>query len=79
MYSLQIELIESEKKRRFQRLQAHYSNDVWQKRDKPPENWNAPLPKWLDEKSQNSYLKIVSNREKNKKSEENIKNFCTIM
>ncbi|XP_006610496.1 UPF0545 protein C22orf39 homolog [Apis dorsata] len=74
-----IELIESEKKRRFQRLQAHYSNDIWQKRDKPPENWNAPLPKWLDEKSQNSYLKIVSNREKNKKSEENIKSFCTIM
>ncbi|XP_012277934.1 UPF0545 protein C22orf39 homolog [Orussus abietinus] len=49
-------LIESEKKRRQERLTAHYGNNVWEKRTEPPENWNSPLPEWLVNKQKNSYL-----------------------
>ncbi|XP_076280778.1 synaptic plasticity regulator PANTS [Lasioglossum baleicum] len=49
-------LINSEKKRRLERLRAHYANDTWEKRNAPPENWNAPLPEWLQKKLDTSYL-----------------------
>ncbi|XP_014215998.1 UPF0545 protein C22orf39 homolog [Copidosoma floridanum] len=49
-------LIASEKKRRTERLKGHIENDVWEKRDKPPENWDAPLPEWLEKKNANTYL-----------------------
>ncbi|XP_033340866.2 synaptic plasticity regulator PANTS isoform X1 [Megalopta genalis] len=52
-------LIDSEKNRRMERLHGHYSNDVWERRDKPPENWNAPLPEWLQQKVETSYLANV--------------------
>ncbi|XP_001603320.1 UPF0545 protein C22orf39 homolog [Nasonia vitripennis] len=52
------ELIASERKRRLERLKPHYQNDVWKKRDKPPENWNAPLPEWFEEQNKNSYLAV---------------------
>ncbi|XP_029161594.1 UPF0545 protein C22orf39 homolog [Nylanderia fulva] len=54
------ELIMSEKQRRIDRLHAHYQNDVWEKREKPPENWNAPLPEWMQKEFKNSYLHIRS-------------------
>ncbi|KYN14130.1 UPF0545 protein C22orf39 like protein [Trachymyrmex cornetzi] len=53
-------LIKSEKQRRFNRLHAHYQNDVWEKRKKPPENWNTPLPEWMQKEFENSYLHIRS-------------------
>ncbi|XP_031843563.1 synaptic plasticity regulator PANTS [Nomia melanderi] len=53
-------ILEHEKQRRIERLGGHYRNDVWKKRDKPPEQWNAPLPEWLQKKYQNSFLMIVS-------------------
>jgi len=28
------------------------ANDVWAKRDKPPHDWNAPLPDWCKERLQ---------------------------
>jgi len=34
----QDELVESEKKRRIERLLPHYQNDVWEKKEEPPEN-----------------------------------------
>lgn len=49
-------MIASEKKRKLERLKPHYQNKVWKKRDKPPENWNAPLPEWIVEKDKNTYL-----------------------
>ncbi|KAK1119260.1 hypothetical protein K0M31_013449 [Melipona bicolor] len=73
------ELINSEKTRRWNRLKDHYTNDVWEKRDKPPENWNAPLPKWLEERNSNSYLKIVNEKLKETKDEISNRSFCTIM
>ncbi|KAF3421149.1 hypothetical protein E2986_09081 [Frieseomelitta varia] len=73
------ELINSEKTRRVNRLKDHYKNDIWERRDKPPENWNAPLPKWLEERNSNSYLKIVNEKLKETKNEIANRNFCTIM
>ncbi|CAL7947092.1 unnamed protein product [Xylocopa violacea] len=76
-------LIASEKQRRMRRLKGHYDNDVWQKRDKPPENWNAPLPAWLEEKRQKSYLKSISEELKEKPSQKVAESsrgkFCIIM
>ena len=45
------EVIKSEERRRLARLKDHYGNTVWTKREKPPEDWNAPLPKYLEERS----------------------------
>ncbi|XP_020282872.1 UPF0545 protein C22orf39 homolog [Pseudomyrmex gracilis] len=60
------QLIESEKKRRLQRLRAHYANNVWEKREKPPDNWNSPLPEWMQKDFENSYLHIRSQQMKGK-------------
>ncbi|KOB70566.1 Uncharacterized protein OBRU01_15071, partial [Operophtera brumata] len=49
-------VIKSEKARRMERLQAHYRNNVWKKRDAPPEDWNKPLPEWLVKRDENTYL-----------------------
>ncbi|XP_076755126.1 synaptic plasticity regulator PANTS [Xylocopa sonorina] len=73
------DLVESEKQRRFKRLSGHYCNDVWQKRDKPPEDWNAPLPAWLQEKNKNSYFRCVSEQLKNEQSKPEAQKSCTIM
>ena len=59
-------LIESEKKRRLERLKSHYQNDIWKKRDKRPDNWDRLLPKRLREANQNSYLESKANDIKNK-------------
>lgn len=79
LYYLQKQLISSERKRRLDRLRGHYNNDIWQKRDKPPENWNAPLPNWLEEESSKSYLRIVSAKLKENQNKKEEKKFCTIM
>uniref|UniRef100_A0A336K5Q7 Synaptic plasticity regulator PANTS n=1 Tax=Culicoides sonorensis TaxID=179676 RepID=A0A336K5Q7_CULSO len=49
-------LIESEKKRRYERFKGHYGNDVWQKRKQPPENWNSKLPEAISKEYETSYL-----------------------
>ncbi|CAD1469619.1 unnamed protein product, partial [Heterotrigona itama] len=72
------ELINSEKTRRLNRLRDHYNNDVWERRDKPPENWNTPLPKWIEEKNSNSYLKIVNEKLKETKNEIADRRICII-
>ena len=43
---------------RFSRLRDHFDNDVWKKRKCPPQDWAKPLPDWLKEKSDDSYLAI---------------------
>lgn len=53
-----LELIESEKQRRIERLKAHYGNDVWTKRNKAPEDWAKPLPEKLQKEYENSYLEL---------------------
>lgn len=49
-------LINSEKVRRLERLKAHYKNDIWKKRDSPPQDWDKPLPEWMAKRDENSYL-----------------------
>ncbi|XP_046595451.1 UPF0545 protein C22orf39 homolog isoform X1 [Neodiprion lecontei] len=51
-------LIESEEKRRTDRLRPHYANTTWKKRNAPPEDWNKPLPEWFNKINENSYLGI---------------------
>ena len=50
-------LIDFEEKRIAARLQAHFDNDVWEKRTEPPEDWNKPLPEALAKLAENSLLK----------------------
>ena len=50
-------LIDFEEKRIAARLQAHFNNDVWEKRTEPPEDWNKPLPEALAKLAENSLLK----------------------
>lgn len=49
-----------------ERLKASYGNDVWERRKKPPEDWNAPLPKWIEEENKNTYLYIKKEQKKGK-------------
>lgn len=39
-------------------MSAHYSNNVWKKRNTPPEDWAAPLPDRLVQEYENSFLDI---------------------
>lgn len=69
----------------MERLKGHYKNNVWQRRSTtPPENWNAPLPEWMEEKYANSYLKYMRDEMKKSQSKavidsEKTKSSCTIM
>lgn len=74
-------VIRSEEKRRLDRLQPHYGNNVWTKRDAPPEHWNAPLPEWLAERQKNTFLEIKSREMKGEKVDDPDagKGFCSIM
>lgn len=76
---MQNKLIASEKQRRYARLRPHYENDVWEKREKPPENWNAPLPEWMQEKFKNTYLQIRSEDMKNGIERTMLDTKCTIL
>ncbi|XP_003702554.1 synaptic plasticity regulator PANTS [Megachile rotundata] len=77
------ELIKSEKQHRVERLQGHYNNDVWERREGRPENWNCPLPDWLQERAKTSYLTVAKEKLQNeleKKKEYNIKaTYCILM
>ncbi|XP_071557994.1 synaptic plasticity regulator PANTS [Temnothorax nylanderi] len=73
------ELIRSEKERRAKRLHAHYQNNVWEKREKPPENWNTPLPEWMQKAFENSYLHIRSQEIKQGAEVSSLDTRCTIL
>lgn len=53
-------MIHSEKLRRLDRLRSHYNNNVWAKRKSPPEDWNKPLPDYLQKEYEYTYLNIKS-------------------
>jgi hypothetical protein len=53
-------VIEREEKRIYERLKGHFENDVWESRasvERPPPEWNQPLPDHLAESAEDSYLK----------------------
>lgn len=51
-----IRLIESELKRKANRIKVHLENDTWTKRDNTPSDWSKPLPDFMVERNKNSYL-----------------------
>ena len=61
-------VIDNETARRKERLKAHYGNNVWKKRDGPPEDWAKPLPDHLMKKYENSFLDIKNKEMKGEKS-----------
>ncbi|KAK2576254.1 hypothetical protein KPH14_005620 [Odynerus spinipes] len=71
-------IIENETERRRKRLRAHFANIVWKKRDKPPENWNSPLPDWMQENMKVSLLEQVK-KEELIKQKSMMEKYCTIM
>ncbi|XP_057667099.1 UPF0545 protein C22orf39 homolog [Diorhabda carinulata] len=74
------ELVQSEKQRRKERLLSHYSNDVWKRRQSPPDNWNAPLPDYIKKDYDQSYLNIKSKEMKGEIPPSFDTNFkCSIM
>jgi len=52
-------LVAREGERLKERLRGHFENDVWEKRTSPPDNWNAPLPDYLEARAQSpgNYLR----------------------
>lgn len=74
----QAELIASEKQRRLERLRPHYRNNVWKRREEPPENWNAPLPEWMQKEYKDTYLQIRS-REIKQNTDDSPLDKCTIL
>lgn len=73
------ELIESEKRRRLERLLPHVQNDVWERRERPPEDWNAPLPEWMQKQFENTYLQIRSEEMKRGEKTSMLDSKCTIL
>ena len=39
------------------KTQAHFSNNVWERRTAPPEDWNKPLPDHLADAAEDSLLR----------------------
>ncbi|CAK1581662.1 unnamed protein product [Parnassius mnemosyne] len=72
-------LIQSEKKRRLERLKAHYRNDTWKKRESPPIDWDKPLPEWMAKRDENTYLALKAKEIKEGKSENEKDGLCAIM
>ena len=55
-------IIVREKERIKVRLEGHYGNNVWEKRDEPPakEDWNKPLPEYMLDRQRKSYLSLYA-------------------
>jgi len=55
-----LRVIAREKVRLEERLKPHINNPVWEKRESPPPDWNKPLPEYLLERQENSYLAMYA-------------------
>lgn len=79
LYSFQKAIIHSERQRRLKRLEAHYKNDVWEKRKEPPPDWNKPLPESMQKEYQGTYLQMKADEMKQPDwNPEPERTFCTI-
>lgn len=76
MFFLKETLINNEKIRRNNRWKSFYANNVWENRTSPPENWNEPLPDYIEKRRPNSTLKDTLDEFN---SEIDNKSFCSIM
>lgn len=41
-------------------MKAHFDNDIWKKREQPPDDWSKPLPEFMEKRNENSYLEVKS-------------------
>ena len=64
-------IIKREKERIKVRLEGHYGNNVWEKRERPPskEDWNKPLPEYMLERQRQSYLSLYAKSQAEKSEE----------
>lgn len=49
-------------------MDAHYNNKVWRNRREPPKDWNKPLPEWIRQRDEHSYLTAKSQQMKGEES-----------
>lgn len=63
----------------MERLRPHYSNDIWEKRDSPPEDWNKPLPEYLQKEYETTYLNLKSKEMRGDIESTDKTSFCSIM
>lgn len=73
-----IDVIKSEIERYENRMRPHLENDVWAKREKPPDDWSQPLPQFMVERNQGSYIDVQL-KKMAADSEGATKKFCTFM
>ncbi|KAG8223882.1 hypothetical protein J437_LFUL004718 [Ladona fulva] len=71
-------LIDSEKKRKTERLRKYVENDIWELRDEPPQDWNKPLPEWMEKEYSSTYLAFKSVERKSKTAEVVNESLCVI-
>lgn len=60
------------------RLKGHVGNTIWQRRDEPPEDWNNPLPQWMQENFKDSYLEKIKKKDAQEVSDM-LNKYCVIM
>lgn len=63
----------------MERLRAHYRNDVWEKRDNPPDDWNKPLPEHMQKEYETTYLYAKSKEGNGELGPTDMSSFCSIM
>ena len=63
-------IIGREQERIKERLKGHYDNNVWEKRDCPPpaEEWSKPLPQYMLDRQENSYLTLYAQKAKKRET-----------
>ena len=75
-------IITREKERIKLRLEGHYANNVWEKRDEPPakEDWNKPLPEYMLDRQRKSYLSLYakSQTEETEETEAQLKSMSVL-
>lgn len=76
MFFLKKTLVNSEKIKRNNRWKSYYANNVWENRTSPPENWNEPLPDYIEKRRPKSTLKDTLDESN---TEIDSKSFCSIM
>ncbi|XP_066594555.1 synaptic plasticity regulator PANTS isoform X2 [Prorops nasuta] len=72
-------LVNSQQKRIDERFQAHFRNNIWERRATPPENWNQPLPDYLNERVNSSSLVAYYDELQQQKTGPSKKESCTIL
>ncbi|CAG2162818.1 unnamed protein product [Oppiella nova] len=62
-------VIESEMRRKEERLETMKANDVWEYRSEPPTDWRKPLPDWFVQRNQFS---LLSRKQKERQNNTNV-------